>query len=151
MRPQHINPDFRLDWSFPSSQASCVTMSDIRRQRHWMSRLRFFYERHQTSQCFGLSSENVGRRNGFRTPVARRQNIHNIQMFYPRGNVSEAQNIRNLTVTAVPSPTLLSTLISPPCKLTQRFTITRPRPVPGRRWKALKSHSRSASGIPSSH
>ena len=60
----------------------------------------------------------------------------------------------SLTVTTVPLPNLLSTLIFPPCKSTQRFTITRPRPVPGRsstlcpRWNALKSHSRSASGIP---
>src|SRR6516225_11679711 len=61
-------------------------------------------------------------------------------------------SIGSLTVTTVPSPHLLSTLILPPCKSTQRLTITSPRPVPGRswtlcpRWKGVKSHSRSASG-----
>src|SRR6516165_11038225 len=53
-------------------------------------------------------------------------------------------SIGSLTVTTVPSPHLLSTLILPPCKFTQRLTITRPRPVPGRswtlcpRWKGVK-------------
>ena len=58
------------------------------------------------------------------------------------------------TVKVVPRPNVLSTVISPPCSSTQRFTITRPRPVPGRsptfrpRWKARKSHSRSSAGMP---
>ena len=41
-------------------------------------------------------------------------------------------HIGSLTVTVVPSPDLLSTKILPPCRSTQCFTITRPRPVPGR-------------------
>src|SRR5262249_47220468 len=41
-------------------------------------------------------------------------------------------HIGSLTVTVVPSPDLLSTKILPSCRSTQRFTITSPRPVPGR-------------------
>src|SRR5262249_27456264 len=58
------------------------------------------------------------------------------------------------TVMVVPLFNLLSTSIFPPCSSMQRLTITRPRPVPGRsptlraRWKALKSHWRSSSGMP---
>src|SRR5262249_51071714 len=50
-----------------------------------------------------------------------------------------------LTVTVVPLPRWLSTETSPPCNSAQRFTRSRPRPVPGRlptllpRWKALNN------------
>jgi len=36
-----------------------LPLSDMQRQRHWWSRLRS-PERNQTSQCFRLSSENIG-------------------------------------------------------------------------------------------
>src|SRR5204863_4863968 len=49
----------------------------------------------------------------------------------------------SLTVTVVPSPSLLTNWMFPPWSSTQRFTTSRPSPVPGRlptlppRWKAL--------------
>jgi hypothetical protein len=61
---KHTNPSWQLRWFLPTSYASRVSLSDMQRQRHWWSRLRSSW-RNQTSQCFRLSSENIGSSYGF--------------------------------------------------------------------------------------
>jgi hypothetical protein len=61
---KHTNPSWQLRWFLPTSYAFRVTLSDMQRQRHYWSRLRSS-ERNQTSQCFRLSSENIGSSYGF--------------------------------------------------------------------------------------
>jgi hypothetical protein len=82
IRPQQTNPGWQLRWFFPTSYASRVTLSDMQRQRHRWSRLRSS-ERHQTSQCFRLSSENIGSSSGSNACRSRRHNNHNTQIVSP--------------------------------------------------------------------
>jgi len=64
-----------------------------------------------------------------RGPIQGRPRLTNDRMGYPEGKVG--QNAGRRTVKVVPWRSVLTKRICPPCNSTQRFTMVRPRPVPG--------------------